>query len=358
MTSYSEDLRNIMNRLDTIEETAEETFGSGDAARILEEDFTTDIKAIFGDEHAKGSKARELLAKRFSKEWKDFLGRTDRSGTPEDMERFLLKRVGFDPADLDVILGKGLSAPDQSTAKVTTAKADGSKSDDREEPIDQDEMEVQAAPETDPKEKNSDDARFRKSDGTVDMRAVRKELSKMNPGERLHIDGKTYFVGGDDEHVPTGTRTVPAESLEERDMLGERQLMEFDIRKPISGNTVKSILNRAAAHAFDTYLMNRPSDAGAYGGYEGGEEEGDGGHHTLGGSSRSAGARSTNAAKVGGNIDLDRMWRAIENEGLDTDDVKTLKQVVSSTRGLKSIKDPGDVKMLAAIGYAFLKARK
>lgn len=67
MANYSEDLRKIMDRLDTVQtnEQAEETFGSYDMARILEEDFTTDLKAIFGDQHAKGSKARQLLAQRF-----------------------------------------------------------------------------------------------------------------------------------------------------------------------------------------------------------------------------------------------------------------------------------------------------
>lgn len=345
MANYSEDLRKIMNRLD--ESTQVKILDEAALAEeILGEDFVDDIqnmfgktgtsiKAALGNNQAKGEKARDQLRSRFEKEWKEFLGRTDRKGSMEDMLAFLVKRVGFQPNDLNTIIGSNVAPAAQDAAD----EVDDVEDDEAEE------VQVDKTPDPNP-EKEASGPKFTHEDGTTDLKAVRKELSKMKPGERLEVNGKTYFIPADDEDVEVGTRTVPAESI------GESILMEFDIRKPLNLNYVRKILNRAAAHAFDTYLMNRPSDAGAYGGYDQGEEgEGDGEDNT-------GGPNSNEKTSGTGNVNLNKMWASLQKEGLEREDIRELRQMIGSTRSLRSVKDPAAVKMLAAVGYAFLKARK
>lgn len=354
MASYSEDLRKIMNRLDESAQTKlldeEELISEEELVDLLlGEDIIDDIqdklsrtgtsvKALVSTK-AKGAKARDQLRNRFEKEWKEYLGRTDRKGSMEDMLAFLTKRVGFQPTDLNTIIGSNVAPQAQAAAEEPDEKPE--KSMDTE-------VKVDKTPDPNPEKEGSGPA-FTNPDGSTDMKAVRKALSKMKPGERLEVNGKTYFVAGADDNVDVGVRTVPAESIEEADLLGEGVLMEFDIRKPLNMDFVRKILNRAAAHAFDTYLLNRPSNAGAYGSYDDGDE-------VEGGNGQQAGAPDQDPNTDG--VNLKRMWDSLQKEGLEREDIRELKQLVSSTRSLRTVKDPASVKMLAAVGYAFLKARK
>lgn len=189
MTSHNAaDIRNLMNLLDSVlaPELPSQTM-------ILNEGPFTGLKAAMGDSRAQGELQRADLADRMAREWKVWLGQTNRTGTIEDMVQYLHVRVGLEPDDIRIIMGHEESEPEPSVSNNYRSP----------EPEDQDDIEDEPSPRA-----HSPSPETTEPQSAYAGLSPEQKAELQTKGEITLPDGRRLWVGNKEDDTPPIIRKI------------------------------------------------------------------------------------------------------------------------------------------------------
>ena len=332
MTNASNDIRQLMDRLATLNESIEEP-------SPLQEGIFDGIKGMM-DRRA-GRKERQEMLSKLSKEWNFWLGKTDRDGTIEDMMVFLQQVVKMDKPDVAYVLDLDVADKEEAgDQKEDPADSEDTKSeepaaDDVEEPNEEDgiplpDMDAKlsdyGAVGADAKEVHGDPATFKLANGEWDEDRIQKKLEKLG-------DGKILVLG--DSHF-----TLEDEAEEEKVVQTESILNEYALNS-LSKSELRDIFSSVVNFHLDNLPTGRDSERNA--------------NYDLSGSSQTSGSASRKKDPTGDNYDLDKMWQIMKKDGMSSQVVKRVMRKVADSSNVGDMTDQ-EMKHLSMIGYAFIKS--
>lgn len=340
MASESERIRQLM---DLLEGTTK--------PQILNEGWLSNLK----DKKIKklGAKERAQMADRLKSEWLKWLGQTGREGTMDDMERFMGKRIGFSPEDINHVLDIVYPGEEPEAAAPEADKATAPDPEDGI-PLPKDlnrklsdfgEVGIKVEPndnKVDAGEIVDDPRKYRGANGDWDRKKISNKLAKMPIGDKLTLGSSTFSRSvGDKAEAPKSK--VAAESI-----------MEAEESDVLDRATVEDIMDVSAGYINDHYLLDGPrndqADAMA-------DVASNSKLQAAGKGTTRQSTPNTGGAKGSGQYDADEMWSI-----LSTDFQKTKPWLASLTRKVQNAKSIGDMtdsdmQDLGLIAYAFLRAR-
>lgn len=363
MANNSDDIRRILNLMESVAQTT------------LLEGWVSNLADKFNGKSL-GNKERAQMADELKKEYYQWLGQTNRSGTIDDMNRFMTHRVGFNDSDIDTVLSKaGVTAPEaeaepeaDADQKIKTGAELGGKKKpgfDPEEGVpvpdnldtkmsdfkDLGIEKTKADNKEEPQEVIDNPKKYQLAGGDWDRKKISKKLDGMPLGAKLTL-GQTTFARtvGDDATDFYNDRAdgVPVESINEAAAEGV-----------LDKQTVAAIMDATAARVNDEYLLNGPErDKDINAGMAGGRN-GNGNGYARNQSQAGRKPSENKPGKAGsGQYDSQEMVDILKRDF----DIKNAKSFVDSlTRKvmqnpIESMSD-NDMHDLSLLGWAFIRAR-
>jgi hypothetical protein len=279
-----------------------------------------------------GDQERAQMADRLNKEWLKWLGQTDRQGTMEDMERFMISRIGFTEDDIASVIDPMISDEDQSNEPEASApegkttnqtQADFKGSDITVEPNDN---------KTDPNEVIDSPRKYLLSNGDWDRKKISAKLARMGVGDKLTLGSSTF------------TRTLGAKATSE-------SINEANDSKILDRATVAAIMDRSAAYINDAYILNGPQN-------DQDDIAADALANNLGGRRSASNTPSGSLGKsTSGQYNAAEMYNILKTDFQKNDGwVKSVTRKVMQADSISKMTD-ADMHDLALLGWALTRAR-
>lgn len=368
MANNSDDIRRLMKLMESAQNST------------LLEGWVDSLKSKLGGNM--GAKQRKEMAGELSKEWYEWLGRTNRQGTLTDMTRFMTHRIGFNDQDIDIVLKNSGFGPqevddaEQEAEDQPSDQAPAPKAQPANDAFDPEEgvplpkdlentklsdhakygLDVEKADdEVETKEIVEDPRKYQQANGEWDRKKISAKLGKLPPGSKLTL-GKSTFS----RTVGSKATKFANDKNESINEAGQAQLGDNDV---LPKKVVAQIMDASAAQVNDEYLLNGPErdkDA-AYGqGAGNGHIAGQPGTGAPQGKAGKQQATPNQPGKSGsGQYNADEMVTILKTDFQITNAksfVDSLTRKVMNSGSISAMTD-NDMHDLALLGWALIRAR-
>lgn len=379
MANNSDDIRRLMNLMEAATKEP-----------VLLEGWVDTLKSKLKGNM--GEKQRRQMADELAKEWYEWLGKTKRDGTLNDMTRFMTHRIGFNDRDIDHVLGKAGFNPKQVDQAEEESEQEpektiktGAEHNGAEEPKskksewDPEEgvpipddlntklsdyakygIDVETADnKVEPEEIVDDPRKYQDSNGEWNRKLISKKLDKMPLGAKLTLGRSTFSrsVGKDG-----GNKFYdPKDDVAKTESINEADTIEVGDDEVLPKKIVAQIMDASAAQVNDEYLLNGPERD-----KDNALNTGKGGSRTTYQAGKVPGEEESQQASknvpgkaASGQYNADEMIQILKTDFQITNAkafVDSLTRKVMNSASISSMTD-NDMNDLALLGWALIRAR-
>lgn len=350
---------------------------------VLNENPFTKVLASLGNNKAKGQDERNQLIKMMKGSWDQWIGRTGLSGNIEDMKKYLYDVVGFEPNEINQIIGTGNilnrtrqpEQPDANDAENPENNTPGEEGSNSEEPNAADNEEARLTPEQHRAlvrietganhfiDKAKDQAhRFMSDIRNLHLlseisRNIDRGIAKID--KIKEIDPSTAAKHADIV-IKLLTRLINSDAMSDNDKRKAtdkiRDIQDEFINTTESISSSGKVLREAPSLSLTQDQINRIFDTAAKFVFtndligNNAPENDASGHEGYNNTSRPSSSGSSEG------VPDPAVMRNLRKMGIDNYDVENLMNLTSNTRTRLQTLTPDDANMVKAVGWAFLKS--